>query len=63
MRVRGGNGIATELLNAHIQVAKQFQVETMLCAKKDTWVHDWYSRKGYKDYEEEGNTIWMKMTP
>lgn len=61
-----GNGIATELLNAHIKIAKQFEVETMLWVKKDTWMHDWYNRKGYqdyKDYEKESNAIWMRMLP
>ena len=59
-----GNGIATELLNAHIEVAKIFEVETCLWVKKETWMHKWYKRKGYtdfKDYKEENNAIWMKM--
>ena len=61
-----GNGIATELLNVHIEVAKLFKIETMLFVKKDTWIHEWYSRKGYKyykDYEKESNAIWMRMLP
>jgi len=61
-----GNGIATELLNAHIGIAKKFEVETMLWVKRDTWVHEWYNRKGYqdyKDYEKESNAIWMRMLP
>jgi len=61
-----GNGIATQLLNAHIEVAKKFELKTTLWVKKDTWVHEWYIRKGYKDYkdcENDGNTIWMHMTP
>ena len=61
-----GNGIATELLNAHIEVAKQFEVETMLWVEKGTWMHEWYSRKGYQDYKEhenESNAVWMRMLP
>lgn len=61
-----GNGIATELLNAHIEIAKQFEVETMLWVKKDTWMHDWYKRKGYQDYKDnknENNAIWMRLLP
>ena len=57
-------GIATELLNAHIEVAKKFKVESLLWVKKDTWMHEWYKRKGYedyKDYENASNAIWMKM--
>lgn len=60
------NGIATELLNAHIELAKKFKVETMLWVKKDTWMHEWYKRKGYIDYkayEKETNAIWMHMIP
>ena len=61
-----GNGIATELLNSHIKIAKQFEVETILLVKKGTWMHDWYKRKGYQDYknhEEESNVIWLRMLP
>lgn len=61
-----GNGIATELLNNHLQVAKELKAETMLWVKKDTWMHEWYKRKGYKDYkpyEKEGNAMWLNMLP
>ena len=64
--IERGNGIATELLNAHIEVAKHFEIETMLWVKKDTWMHERYNRKGYqdyKDYEKESNAIWMRMLP
>lgn len=64
--IERGNGIATELLNAHIQIAKQFKVETMLWVKRDTWMHEWYNRKGYqdyKDYEKESSAIWMRLLP
>jgi len=61
-----GNGIAIELLNTHIQVAKEFKAETMLWVKKGTWMQEWYKRKGYndyKDYKTESNAIWQKMLP
>lgn len=66
------NGIATELLNAHIEVAKKFKVESFLNVQKDSWMHEWYKRKGYEDYKdnekdskiifvgESENDIWMK---
>lgn len=57
-------GIATELLNAHIKLAKILGSESWLWVKKETWVHEWYKRKGYadfKDYEGEDNSIWMKL--
>jgi len=59
-----GNGIATLLLNSHIEVAKELNVTTMLWVKKETWMYEWYKRKGYvdyKDYEKESNAIWMKI--
>lgn len=58
------NGIATELLNAHIDLAKKFNVKTMLWVTKGTWMQEWFKRKGYidyKDYEKESNAIWMRM--
>jgi len=61
-----GNGIATELLNAHIEVAKKFELESMLWVEKDTWMQKWYKRRGYQyfmDYQIENNAIWMKMLP
>ena len=61
-----GNGIATELLNNHIQIAKDLKAETMLWVKQDTWMHEWYKRKGYKDYktyEKESNAMWLNMLP
>lgn len=59
-------GIATELLKAHIEFAKRFNVKSMLSVKKDTWQHEWYKRKGYKDYKyhkPDNNEIWLYMHP
>lgn len=60
------NGIGTELLNSHIEMAKEFDFNTTLWVKKNTWMHEWYKRKGYEDYqdyEEEGyDAIWMCIT-
>jgi len=61
-----GNGIATELLNAHIETAKLYNIESMLWVEKGSWIHDWYKRKGYQDFkdnEKEINAIWMRMLP
>lgn len=57
-------GIATELLNTHIEVAKYLGLESCLCVEQDTWVHEWYKRKGYKYLrtdEDEDNRIWMSL--
>jgi hypothetical protein len=35
----------------------------MLWVEKNTWMHDWYLRRGYKDdikYKSKKNCIWMK---
>lgn len=61
-----GNGIATELLNIHLNFADELKAESFLSVKKETWMHDWYKRKGYKDFkdnETESNTIWMNRLP
>lgn len=39
--------------------------EVCLWVKKDSWMHDWYKRRGYadwKDNEEYEGTIWMKKS-
>ena len=61
-----GNGIATELLSIHIKTADGLKAESCLSVKKGTWMHEWYKRKGYKDFkdnETESNTIWMNRLP
>jgi predicted GNAT family N-acyltransferase len=59
-----GNGIATELLNAHIETAKKNNVNSCLYVEKNSWMYDWYSRKGYIEttkHETEINAIWMQI--
>ena len=35
---------------------------SIICLKvlKLSWMHNWYSRHGYKDLEENNNYVWMK---
>lgn len=57
-----GNGIASKLIDSHIQVANHFKVASKLFVKKNSWMHDWYKKKGYIDsfnYNKEGTYIWM----
>lgn len=57
-------GFGTELLESHIKAAKTYNLESLLWVKKETWMHDWYKRKGYIDYQdylEEKNSVWMKL--
>lgn len=59
-------GIATKLLNAHIDLAQMFKKKSVLIVKKDSWMCKWYKRKGYKgfieDKEDNGN-IWLIKIP
>ena len=60
------NGIATEMFNIHIEFAYKYDLISCLWVKKETWIHDWYERKGYvdfKDHENESNAVWMKKFP
>jgi GNAT superfamily N-acetyltransferase len=55
-------GIATEILNAHIEFAKQFNAKSMLAVKEDSWQYEWYKRKGYKEYnyhKTDNNEVWL----
>jgi len=60
-----GNGIASKLLDLHIQIAKDNNASSQLKVKEGTWVHEWYKRRGYKDYVKckESNDIWLYMLP
>ena len=53
-------GLATELLNTHIKVSDYFKLESMLWVEKNTWIEDWYMRKGYEyycEYDEKSNWL------
>ena len=61
-------GIATELLDICEYVAScQNADQIVLWVKKDSWVHDWYKRRGYIDTADctiEENCTWMaKQVP
>jgi GNAT superfamily N-acetyltransferase len=57
-------GIGTELQKIREQIGLQLGATTScLWVKKDTWMHDWYKRRGYedwKDYNDEINAVWMR---
>ena len=59
-------GFATEILKAIDQMAGTLGVRCIsLSVKKDTWVYDWYIRKGFNwltwDCENQ-NTVWLRKT-
>lgn len=57
-------GIGTKLQKIREDIGKQIgATEARLWVKIDTWMHDWYLRRGYTDFEineKEDNAIWME---
>ncbi|WP_288056925.1 MULTISPECIES: GNAT family N-acetyltransferase [Bacteroidales] len=54
-----GNG--TKLLLRAEQIARGLHAKQIfLQAKKHSWQKQWYNRRKYDDYEDNGNFIWMK---
>ena len=56
-------GIATELIQGHIQTAKELGLQSTLWVNKETWMYNWYKRLGYVEYssyEDIENAVWMK---
>ena len=59
-----GMGIASKLLDGHINIAKLYSLESFLYVKKGTWVKKWYEKKGYryhKDFEDDIAYAWMYL--
>jgi GNAT superfamily N-acetyltransferase len=57
-------GIGTELQEMREGIGLQLGA-TIVClwVRKNTWMYDWYHRRGYqdwKDHKTEENAIWMK---
>lgn len=63
---RRGRGIANALLFMCEQYARQLGLQqVVLCARKGTWLIDWYKRRGYEIYDEnpeysKGKTVAMQ---
>lgn len=59
-------GIGTKLMNLCEQIAKKLGSKNIsLWVKKDSWIHDWYKRLGYKDlmdYKGNNKFIWLKKS-
>lgn len=57
-----GKGTATKLLNIHHKLAKHLNRVSMLFVEKDSWMYDWYVRRGYTyygEYQEDPESVWM----
>lgn len=59
-------GIGRELQEIRENIGIGFGATTScLLVKKDSWMHDWYNRRGYENFqtnENEENSIWMKKS-
>ena len=57
-------GIGTELQVLREAIAVGTGAKTVcLWVEKGTWMHEWYKRRGYKDWkdhEEQENNVWME---
>lgn len=63
VKIRGqGMGTELQLIRENMGV-KLGATMSCLWVRKNTWMHDWYKRRGYEDWkdnENEENAIWMK---
>jgi len=59
-------GVGTELQKIREEIGRKLGATTScLWVKKDTWMYNWYKRRGYEDWKDnknEDNAIWMKKT-
>lgn len=59
-----GNGIGNTILDKADEMARKIGAETLcLKVKRDSFVHQWYRRKGYVDFQPDNDDkdhIWMK---
>lgn len=57
-------GLGNKLLSIFEDIAKKLLFKNLLLfVKKDSWLFDWYVRKGYKQYRNHKNQldcIWMQ---
>jgi ribosomal protein S18 acetylase RimI-like enzyme len=62
-------GVGRELQEMREKIGQNMGAKTAcLMVENNTWMHDWYARRGYKDWkdvENYSNFIWMKklITP
>jgi len=60
-------GLATELQEMCEEMGRDFGYTiSCLWVNKNTWVHDWYERRGYEDHipheDDIENLIWMRKS-
>lgn len=59
-------GIGLELQEIREEMGRKFGAKTAcLWVDKDSWMHEWYKRRGYEDWQEnknQNNAIWMSKS-
>jgi len=57
-------GVGTDLQEIREKIGKSMGAKySCLWVKKDTWMREWYEKRGYeywKEYKNEENAIWMQ---
>ena len=54
-------GVGTELQVLREETCKLLGGKrTRLMVKKDTWMYDWYKRRGYEEFEDNVDFIWLQ---
>lgn len=59
---RQGLGTELQIIRENLGIKMGAEL-ACLFVQKNTWMYDWYKRRGYEyyiDYENENNTVWMK---
>ncbi|MDD6210536.1 MAG: GNAT family N-acetyltransferase [Bacteroidales bacterium] len=60
------HGVGTELQEIRENIGRSMGANiSCLWVEKDTWMHDWYKKRGYKDLrdnENEEGAIWMEKS-
>ena len=56
-------GLGTKMQELREQIGiDKGATKSCLWVKRDSWMHEWYKRRGYEDwkeYEDDENMIWM----
>lgn len=59
-----GNNLGTKMQELREQIGIELGAHlSFLWVKRDSWMHDWYLRRGYKDftdYVDDDSIIWMQ---
>lgn len=55
------NGKATKIIKDSEELMKKIGFEwSCLKVIKESWMHSWYARLGYEDFQDENEHVWMK---